>query len=258
MKKITFLFSLLVAIGLQTHAQLVVNPTSATTTFVPAFGTLLSTLHDGTGLVSFPSLTSDHVPTAPNNSFVGNGTSGSITFNFSGTFLINGISFWNQNNGGPFTDVGADSVNFYASTNGTTYTLIPGAPTSYLEVFTDTSGPEINTFTGVLASSIRMDIIRNHGNTSLTGFGEIAFAASTVGINELAFGAVKVYPNPSKDFIALEGIGVNRDFIIYNMSGQIMQRGIISQGERINVQSLTKGLYFIRLEESNLWKFVKE
>lgn len=259
MKKSTLFVSLLFAACFGLNAQVVVVPSSATSTMTTAFGTSLTTAYNGTGMLVSPSLTADHEPTTPSNSVVFN-TGGSVTFNFSGIQSINGISFWNQNAGGPSTDTGLDSVIFYASTNGVNYTVIPGAPTRFTQIFTDTSAPQIFTFTPVMASSIRMDIVTNHGGTLGLGFGEIAFSSAPVGLDEAAFDLqnVKVYPNPSKNTIALAGIGKNREYILYNIGGKEMKRGRVSEEELIDIESFDSGLYFLQIDGVKQMKVVKE
>lgn len=262
MKTLTTLFcTFFMTISLNSTAQIVVNPTSFSTTFIPAFGTIVNYAYDGTGLLAFPTLSQGHTPTIPTNSFVASGSTGSIDFFFNGTYSINGISFWNQNAGGPSTDIGVDSLNFFASTDNINYTLIPGAPTNYIEVLTDTSAPETDSFPDVLATSIRIQIFSNHSPTaSNVGFAEIAFSASRlVGIDELSkLHSIKIFPNPSSEFITLEGIYKKQNFNIYNISGKEIIRGRVSKGEKIDIRSLENGLYFLKVEESSMFKLIKQ
>lgn len=257
MKISTLLAGALLILGLQAHSQIIVNPVSSTATQSPAFGTVDSNAFKGTGLLTYPSLSSDHEPTLPFNSVVYNGTTVTITFQLGGTYMIDGVSFWNQNNGGPSTDIGFDSVRYSYST-GTTFTTIPGAPNNYLEVLTDTSPPEIDSFAAVMASAIRLEVLRNHGNAGNAGFAEIAFSASRiVSLDENYNRKVSIYPNPTKDFIRLEGIRQNREFMIFDIKGELMQRGRVNQEEQINVQTLPNGIYFLQLDDRRHYKFVK-
>ncbi|WP_370102430.1 hypothetical protein, partial [Xanthomarina gelatinilytica] len=72
MKKTTFLIAMLFAFYTQLHAQSMVSPVSATTTFTPDYSTNLIYTYDGSGLVTPGSLTSDHSGTDTVNSFVAN------------------------------------------------------------------------------------------------------------------------------------------------------------------------------------------
>jgi|GEM_PF-6277261 len=256
----TFLLTLFICISIGANAQFPVIPTSASTNMIPAFATILDRTIDGQGMMAWPSLTAMHLPTVPQNSVVFTSDTGQIDFVLGASYMINGISFWNQNNGGPSTDTGVDSVNFYYSTNGNMYTLIPGAPTNFLEVFTDTSGPETFAFSGIMASYIRMKIFSTHGSSfGGAGFAEIAFSSpAPLGLEESTLNKVKLYPNPAQESFYLEAIGKNREYVIYNIGGQEQQRGIVSEGELIQIGSLQSGLYFIQIDEKKRFKFIKK
>ena len=260
MKKLTLLLSFILAVGITANAQIIVNPISATTSLTPAYNTSILFATNGNGLDSFPSLTANHYPTVPLNSVVYAGTAGSIDFNLGNAYLINGLSFWNQNNGGPSTTIGIDSVNFFASTDGINYTIIRGAPTNFLEVLVDTAAPEIFTFPNVGATHIRMQVFSVHGSPVNLGFAEIAFSASQlVGLNENdAALDLKIFPNPAQDYIKLEGLKQKSEYVIYDIKGQLMLRGNTSEGDVLDVSALTSGMYFVQIEEGRLFKFVVE
>ena len=101
----------------------VVNPSSATTTFTPVFGTSINTVIDGTGLEFYPSAFCFHTATTPGNSFVGQELTGNIDFVLGDTFDIDGVAFWNQNTGGPNSNIGLNEVSFLSSLDGVNYTL---------------------------------------------------------------------------------------------------------------------------------------
>ena len=66
-----------------------------------------------------------------------------------------------------------------------------------------------------------------------------------------------VSPNPAKDFITLQlPFDEERPYSIYDMSGNIVKSGSVSSGEKINVESLSAGMYLINI--SNMYiKFNK-
>ncbi|MDE1192886.1 MAG: T9SS type A sorting domain-containing protein [Arachidicoccus sp.] len=71
--------------------------------------------------------------------------------------------------------------------------------------------------------------------------------------------SIKIYPNPSSDFINISGITANNPtFRILNENGQIV---LTSASYKIPVFSLSKGIYFIQLIDSNntktIGKFIK-
>ncbi len=241
-----------------TYGQ-VINPTSTTTTFTAAFGTDIVTCFNGSGLDTFPSVTSNHAGTDPGNSFVANETTGDIDFNLGGTFNINGIAFWNQNAGGPDSNVGINSVTFFSSTDGVNYTLIPGAPTSFREVIVQPAAPETFSFTAVNASHIRMTVTSNHGGTN-TGFAEIAFASGTIlSSEEFSFkNSIKLFPNPSSNFIQVAGLSKTEKYVIFDAVGKKIKKGLVSENISINIEEFSKGIYFLKLGEVNTIRFIKE
>jgi hypothetical protein len=65
--------------------------------------------------------------------------------------------------------------------------------------------------------------------------------------NQKAFG-FKIYPNPSQDFVQLEGFETqSAKYGIIDLSGRSIQVGILREN-RIDVSSLLSGIYFLRLE----------
>jgi hypothetical protein len=87
-------------------------------------------------------------------------------------------------------------------------------------------------------------------------------AASAVGINTVeAEGFLRLYPNPAKEFLTIEGLQGNGNlaYSIYNLSGQELKAGNIAAGsngfkESIRTGDLANGLYIIRLSDGkNSW-----
>ncbi|MFL0353461.1 T9SS type A sorting domain-containing protein [Xanthomarina sp. GH4-25] len=256
MKKTTYILAIFIASFINLQSQTVVlNPVSATTTFTPVAGTQLVNTYNGVGLVTFPSMTSDHTATDnAGNCLVANSITGTIDFDLGGTFPVNGIYFWNQNAGGPSTDTGVNGVNFYASTDGVNYTLIPGAPTSIQEVVTFLSPPETFTFSNVFAAFIRMEVLSNHGDASESGFAEIAFSydSSTLGIETTQTVDFTMYPNPASNRVVVSSNLENATVEIYNITGKrIMDRKLNFGENRINVSELASGVYIARFVTEN-------
>lgn len=69
------------------------------------------------------------------------------------------------------------------------------------------------------------------------------------------FKSLKVYPNPSSEFIVVDKpeIKSNVNIAIYNISGQEVFNNNFSSSEqiKINVSSFQKGIYFVKLSDSN-------
>jgi hypothetical protein len=93
-------------------------------------------------------------------------------------------------------------------------------------------------------------------------------AACGVGMGENAIpdNQIIIYPNPAADQITIEipksEKNMNGTITIFGMSGQVlMQQQVQASITEINVSSLPKGIYFVRLvynEKIEFGKFIKE
>ena len=69
---------------------------------------------------------------------------------------------------------------------------------------------------------------------------------------------IKLFPNPSSEFIQLSGLISKERYKIYNILGAEVKKGSISNQEKIDIRNFTNGLYLLKLENGNTSKFVKE
>ena len=69
---------------------------------------------------------------------------------------------------------------------------------------------------------------------------------------------IQVYPNPTSSSITLEGVSNNEAYQIIDVLGQVVQQGTIANGLSVNVESLTRGTYFIKLGNSTSLRFIKD
>lgn len=69
---------------------------------------------------------------------------------------------------------------------------------------------------------------------------------------------ITLFPNPSSDFIRISGVNEKENYSIYNVIGSEINKGIISKDKKIDIQNLKNGLYFLKLENANTFKFIKE
>ena len=67
-----------------------------------------------------------------------------------------------------------------------------------------------------------------------------------------------IYPNPSSGSITILGIYEKQTYKIYNLMGAEVLKGSINFNENIEISNLTKGLYFLKLENGNTLKFIKK
>ncbi|MFT4668533.1 MAG: hypothetical protein ACI840_000462 [Ulvibacter sp.] len=231
----------------------VINPVSASSTLASA-GTDINNAINGTGLATFPSLSANHAPSNPINSWISTDATGTIDFNLGGTYLVDGFSFWNQNAGGPGTDgtTGIRDVVIYSSEDGATFTEVPGATNTFAQVTTGDSPPEQFAFAEVTASFMRIEVLNNYGDM-FTGFAEIAFSGiAPLGVNDNVLEqTVNLFPNPARDFITISNstdVMIN-SIKIYDMNGRLVNQVKVDSAsdQTINVSELTTGMYLINI-----------
>jgi len=70
--------------------------------------------------------------------------------------------------------------------------------------------------------------------------------------------SIKLFPNPSNDYIQVSGLTGNEKYILYNILGTEIRKGVMSNNEQISIRSFTSGLYFLKFENGNTIKFLKE
>ena len=69
---------------------------------------------------------------------------------------------------------------------------------------------------------------------------------------------ISLYPNPTVGYIKLNGLTKESNISIYNLLGSKIIEKTIQLNEEIDVQNLTKGIYFLKIENGSTLKFVKK
>ena len=70
--------------------------------------------------------------------------------------------------------------------------------------------------------------------------------------------SVKLFQNPSSELIQLSGLYKTEKYKIYNILGSEIVNGSISNNESIDIKNLTNGLYYLKFDNGNTIKFLKE
>lgn len=74
-----------------------------------------------------------------------------------------------------------------------------------------------------------------------------------VGINQYSVGTATIFPNPVYNELTVSNIEENAVIVIYDLDGKmLMSRTAISKSEKINVSSLSLGLYIVKVINKNL------
>ena len=69
---------------------------------------------------------------------------------------------------------------------------------------------------------------------------------------------VALLPNPSSDFIGVSNVESNTSYLILNLQGQEIKKGYVNSEEKIDIRAFENGLYFLKFNEGNSLKFIKE
>ncbi|MEO9571546.1 MAG: T9SS type A sorting domain-containing protein [Polaribacter sp.] len=95
-----------------------------------------------------------------------------------------------------------------------------------------------------------------------SGYQSITFTDgdSVLGIEDMypTVSNIRVYPNPASDFIQVSGLATTVDYTIYSVLGSEVGSGTIFKNEKIQISNLINGIYFLKLANGNMLKFIKK
>ena len=95
-------------------------------------------------------------------------------------------------------------------------------------------------------SIYRVTVTDGQGNTVS---GEVKIVISNWAVNENGLENLRVYPNPTKGVIQIEGIDNPTSYKLFNSTGQVILQGMAENDLRIEPQ-LSTGVYFLELSNS--------
>ena len=74
-----------------------------------------------------------------------------------------------------------------------------------------------------------------------------------LGTEQSALNGIRIYPNPARSFVLVEGDEVMRmKFEIFSISGQLLMSGSLSDRKSINIEQLSTGTYFIKMFDTDI------
>ena len=76
--------------------------------------------------------------------------------------------------------------------------------------------------------------------------------------DDFEYDTVKIYPNPASDFITISGLKNKENYIVYDVLGTEILKGIIIEEGEIRIKNFSNGLYFLRFDNGNTIKFIKK
>ncbi len=86
-------------------------------------------------------------------------------------------------------------------------------------------------------------IVEGWGNNQ--GEYTLTINEGTLGLDNLTFERQYIFPNPSNDFIRISD-NYSGEYEILNMNGEVVSKGRVLANERINIQTLQKGIYYVK------------
>jgi len=86
------------------------------------------------------------------------------------------------------------------------------------------------------------------------------FGEEALGITDFDVNGIRLFPNPTEDELFLAGQNdlVGKEYTVYNMLGQQVANGVLSQRQRIAVKALNRGVYTLMVSNTGSFKFIKE
>ncbi|NRD20286.1 T9SS type A sorting domain-containing protein [Winogradskyella eckloniae] len=69
---------------------------------------------------------------------------------------------------------------------------------------------------------------------------------------------IKYYPNPAKKMINISGLNTAQSFVMYDILGHQVMKGIIHNNENLDLSDLNSGIYLLKTENGQTLKIFKE
>jgi hypothetical protein len=84
------------------------------------------------------------------------------------------------------------------------------------------------------------------------------FELPPLSINDLDVKNISAYPNPTFDFLKISGLIYPENYKIYSILGVVMQEGVVVNNEKLNIENLPSGTYFLVLSDTKVLKIQKK
>jgi hypothetical protein len=69
---------------------------------------------------------------------------------------------------------------------------------------------------------------------------------------------IKLFPNPSTDFLIIQNLEKPQNILIYDASGQVVQQLQLNPNDQIDITALPSGMHVIQFEDGRITTFVKQ
>lgn len=97
----------------------------------------------------------------------------------------------------------------------------------------------------------------NYENQLITRNSTVVKDPGILAVDNRSVKEIRIYPNPVKDQLSVDGITKDQRFEVIGLDGRSLKSGILSAKGIINVGTLSKGIYILKIAGKN-FKFIKE
>lgn len=84
-----------------------------------------------------------------------------------------------------------------------------------------------------------------------------SYALSTAEV-DFSNSRISYYPNPAKNFIKISGLSNNTSFVMYDILGTQVLKGILENNKSIDINELSTGIYLLKTETGHTLKVIKD
>ena len=103
-------------------------------------------------------------------------------------------------------------------------------------------------------------VFRHYNCTDIfyVGIDDVTITQSTLAVSDSQKNQIKIYPNPSSDFITIENVEDLKTVRIFDLTGKLVKQ---TQAKEINIQNFAKGQYIMNVYTGNeivSRKFIKK
>ncbi len=128
-----------------------------------------------------------------------------------------------------------------------------GGEIAYLVLNNTTDGQSFSEALTFNVSKIQF----NYENQIITKGSTVVKDLGILAVNDASKNEIRIYPNPVKDLLSVDGISKDEAYEIFSVDGKLVKSGTLSSKNSIDINLLPKGVYLLKIAEKNL-KFIKQ
>lgn len=83
-------------------------------------------------------------------------------------------------------------------------------------------------------------------------------STQALNVNQPELQSITVYPNPSENYLFIDGVRENTQATLFNLLGQKVKDVIVIPSEPLNITDLPSGIYLLKTEKHTPVKFLKK